>query len=54
MEAPGTSMRALPGYGGMTVAFNEYLIEQISKNLKDSYKISQRASLSSLAHKKIY
>ena len=23
MEAPGTIMRALPGYGGMTVAFNE-------------------------------
>lgn len=23
MEAPGTKMRALPGYGGMTVAFNE-------------------------------
>jgi hypothetical protein len=23
MEAPGTTMRALPGYGGMTVAFNE-------------------------------
>ncbi len=23
MEAPGTTMRGLPGYGGMTVAFNE-------------------------------
>ena len=23
MEAPGTIMRGLPGYGGMTVAFNE-------------------------------
>jgi hypothetical protein len=23
MQAPGTTMRALPGYGGMTVAFNE-------------------------------
>lgn len=23
MEAPGTTMRALPGYGGMTVAYNE-------------------------------
>jgi uncharacterized cupin superfamily protein len=23
MEAPGTTMRALSGYGGMTVAFNE-------------------------------
>ena len=23
MEAPGTVMRSLPGYGGMTVAFNE-------------------------------
>ena len=23
MESPGTTMRALPGYGGMTVAFNE-------------------------------
>ena len=23
MESPGTIMRALPGYGGMTVAFNE-------------------------------
>lgn len=23
MEAPGTKMRVLPGYGGMTVAFNE-------------------------------
>ena len=23
MEAPGTTMRNLPGYGGMTVAFNE-------------------------------
>ena len=23
MEAPGTVMRGLPGYGGMTVAFNE-------------------------------
>ena len=23
MEAPGTKMRNLPGYGGMTVAFNE-------------------------------
>lgn len=23
MEAPGTTMRGLPGFGGMTVAFNE-------------------------------
>jgi hypothetical protein len=23
MQAPGTTMRGLPGYGGMTVAFNE-------------------------------
>jgi len=23
MEAPGTIMRGLPGYGGMTVAYNE-------------------------------
>ena len=23
MEAPGTVMRALPGFGGMTVAFHE-------------------------------
>ena len=23
MEAPGTTMRALPGYGGMTAAYNE-------------------------------
>jgi hypothetical protein len=23
MESPGTTMRALPGYSGMTVAFNE-------------------------------
>lgn len=23
MQAPGTIMRNLPGYGGMTVAFNE-------------------------------
>lgn len=23
MQAPGTIMRRLPGYGGMTVAFNE-------------------------------
>ena len=23
MEGPGTTMRTLPGYGGMTVAFNE-------------------------------
>lgn len=23
MESPGTTMRAFPGYGGMTIAFNE-------------------------------
>jgi hypothetical protein len=23
MQAPGTTMRGLPGYGGLTVAFNE-------------------------------